>query len=210
MNGQTVAAIDNAKYLGVTFTTKLKWGTHIASISGVANRMLGFLWRNLKNCPKPLKEKAYKAYVRPKVEYSCSVWDPYQNKYISKLEMVQHRAARFVNNTPHRYTDCEDQASVTEMVEQLGWRPLVERRRNNRLVLIYRIYNNQVEVPASYHPTLRDFQPARGNQRNFTPLTPTVDAYKFAFLCRTIVDWNQLDQAIVESQSLDQFKIHLY
>ena len=96
------------------------------------------------------------------------------------------------------------------MVEQLGWRPLVERRRNNRLVMIYRIYNNQVEVPVSYHPTLRDFQPARGNQRNFTSLTPTVDAYKFAFLCRSIVDWTQLDQAIVESESLDQFKSHLY
>ena len=37
-------------------------------ISGAANRMLGFLWRSLNRCPQPLKEKSYKAIVRPKLE----------------------------------------------------------------------------------------------------------------------------------------------
>ena len=105
MNGLELAAVQNTKYLGVTFTNKLTWDTHIGNISGAANRMLGILWRNLKDCPKALKEKAYKAYVRTKLEYACPVWDPHHQKNIQKLEMVQRRAARFVTKMPHRSTD---------------------------------------------------------------------------------------------------------
>ena len=46
---------------------------HIAKISSAENRILGMLWPNLKYCPKKIKEAAYKAYVRPKVEYSSSI-----------------------------------------------------------------------------------------------------------------------------------------
>jgi len=65
MNGEKVEVICDYLYLGVTFNSKLKWITHIAKISSAANRMLGMLWRNLKYCPKKIKEAAYKAYVRP-------------------------------------------------------------------------------------------------------------------------------------------------
>ena len=42
-----------------------------------ANRSLGFLRRNLSSCPEGVKEAAYKALVRPHVEYASSVWDPH-------------------------------------------------------------------------------------------------------------------------------------
>jgi len=50
--------------------------SHIDKVSGAANRMLGFLWRLLNKYPKPLKEKSYKAIVRPKLEYCSCIWDP--------------------------------------------------------------------------------------------------------------------------------------
>jgi len=62
--------------------------------------MLGFLRHTLYRCPEHLKEKTYKAIVRPKLEYCSSIWDPYQQKYIDKLEMTQCRAAQFVKNIP--------------------------------------------------------------------------------------------------------------
>ena len=86
MNGQEIQGIQDTKYLGVTFTEKLEWNTHISLISGAANRMLGFLWRNLKSCPRPIKEKAYKALIRPKIEYCSTVWDPHTLKDINKLD----------------------------------------------------------------------------------------------------------------------------
>jgi hypothetical protein len=41
--------------------------------------------------------------VRPTctLEYASSVWDPYQQNDIHRLEMVQRRAARYVTNRYH-------------------------------------------------------------------------------------------------------------
>ena len=60
VNGQVIQGIQDTKYPGVTFTENLEWNTHISLISGAANRMLGFLWRNLKSCPRPIKKRPTK------------------------------------------------------------------------------------------------------------------------------------------------------
>jgi len=46
-------------------------------VSGKANKVLGLIKRNLWNCPKQVKETAYTAIVRPKLENACAAWDPY-------------------------------------------------------------------------------------------------------------------------------------
>ena len=205
MNDKKVAGIRETKYLGVTFTDKLNWNQHISHISGAANRMLGFLWRNLRSCPCALKEQAYKTYVRPKLEYCCTIWDPHQKTYVTKLEMVQHRAARFVTNTPHRRSD-EDQISITALVEELGWQTLQERRRNPRLALLYKVKSGIVEVPQVYHPQLRDPQPRRGNGKEYVWPHAEVNSFKYSFLPRTVRDWNGLDATVVSADSLDSLK----
>ena len=43
-----------------------------------------------------LRQLAYKQFVLPILEYCAPIWDLYHQKYIRQIEMVQHRAARFV------------------------------------------------------------------------------------------------------------------
>ena len=64
------------KYLGVTIQSKLNWKPHIHNITK-ANSVRAFLQRNLSNCPRPVKEQAYKTYVRPILEFASTVWDPH-------------------------------------------------------------------------------------------------------------------------------------
>ena len=52
--------------------------------------------RNLHHCPQKVKDQAYKSLVRLRLEYGCTVWDPYRVYQKSWLEQVQRRAARFV------------------------------------------------------------------------------------------------------------------
>ena len=41
--------------------------------------------------------------IIPSLEYCSAIWDPYHHTSIGKLEMIQHRAVRFVLNKPwHR------------------------------------------------------------------------------------------------------------
>ena len=208
MNNQVIDGIRSSKYLGVTISNKLQWGAHISNISGAANRMLGFMWRNLRQAPKNIKEKAYTSFVRPKLEYCSSIWDPYQKQDIRKLELVQNRAARFVTNCPHKHTAI--QPSITAKVQELGWDALQKRRQRSRLTMLYRVTNKLVEVPTAYHPTLREPQPRRGNQKQYVRLQPEVDAFKYSFLPRTIQDWNNLNSVVVTADSLESFKRYLY
>ena len=59
--------------------------------------MLGFLRRNLKVSNETTKMRAYFSSVRPGLEYSCTVWNPFFLEAIDKLEMVQRRAAQNQN-----------------------------------------------------------------------------------------------------------------
>ena len=54
----------------------MKWNTHVKKTASKGNQMLGVLRRNLKKCPRNLKDPAYKSILRPKLEYASSVWDP--------------------------------------------------------------------------------------------------------------------------------------
>lgn len=64
------------KYLGCA----LKRNEHISK----ANRILGFLKRNLNMGATKVKENAWKPLVRPSVEYASSECDPYQQNNIKK------------------------------------------------------------------------------------------------------------------------------
>jgi len=93
-------------------------------------RTLGFLKRNLRVNSPTLKAKAYASILHPQLEYYSTVWDPrkgVENSGSYNLEMVQRRAARWALG---RY---QQPASVTEMLSELNWRTLEQRRVDARL-----------------------------------------------------------------------------
>ena len=81
--------VSSAKYLVVDISSDLSWDTHINRISKKANNTLGFLRRNIKIHSESLKFSAYKVLVRPQLEYCSTVWCPFTDSNISKLEAVQ-------------------------------------------------------------------------------------------------------------------------
>ena len=94
LHGQQLETVDKVKYLGVTIQKDLAWGDHISNTWRKAERALGFLHQNLKVGASSIKAQACKTLVRPILEYASSVWDPYLQKDINKLEAVHGRAAR--------------------------------------------------------------------------------------------------------------------
>ena len=77
---------------------------------------------------------------RPILEYACTVWDPHTKDNIHRLEIVQHRYARFVTGDFH-YT-----SSVSAMQTQLQWPTLQERRAQFKMVMMYRITHHEVDT----------------------------------------------------------------
>ena len=140
LHGHSLEKTDSTKYLGVTLQSNLKWDKHINNITSKANQTLNFLRRNLKVNSQKIKDHAYKALVRPKLEYSSCIWDPSHTNQIKQIEKVQRRAARFTCNRYH------NTSSVTDMLEDLDWPTLQVRRLKTRLIMFYNIIHFQVAI----------------------------------------------------------------
>ena len=140
-----ILEVEHAKYLGVTISANLKWEKHINGITSKANSTLHFINRTLRYSPESAHQIAYFALVRSTLEYSCAVWDPHFKKDVDRLEMVNRRAARIVTGRTLR----DREVSVTALLEDLKWTSLQEHRKHLRLVLMYKIVNGLVAVPAT-------------------------------------------------------------
>ena len=77
MKGKVLADVPHNPYLGIEFQRDLGWNIHIDNIVSKANKILGFLRRNLSHCPTQVKAQAYFTLVRPHLEYACQAWDPH-------------------------------------------------------------------------------------------------------------------------------------
>ena len=192
--------VDSNPYLGVQLSDDLKWGKHINKVTKKANSTLGFLRRNLKSCPQTLKETAYKSLIRSVLEYSSSVWDPHFKQDIKQLEAVQRRAARFVKH------DYGSDSSVTEMLQDLGWQTLENRRREARLALLFKVVHGLVAIPHEGHIKKHRGRTRAKNSHKLQVFAPNTDTFKYSFFPRTVKDWNNLDNDTVNASTLDTFK----
>ena len=199
LHDHTLETVKDSKYLGVTMCNDLDWGVHINNISAKANKTLGFLRRNMKHCSQKVKTLTYTSLVRPVLEYSSPVWDPYNQSQIAQLEQIQRKAARYVYND---YTSRQPGA-VTEMIKNLKWESLQSRRKKARLVLIYKINWGLVEV--SNNILTQSDSRTRG-QHKFRQIFTNKDYYKHSFFPKSINDWNNLPEAICMTPSLESFK----
>ena len=142
LNNHILEHVQENPYLGVIISENLKWSTYINKICNKANSTLGFIRRNLKHCNRKFKETAYISLVRSLFDYSSTVWDAHLQKDIDRIENVQRGAARFI------YSDNKRTSSVTAMMNELVWKPLNERRKEQRLFLLFKIVNDLVAIPA--------------------------------------------------------------
>ena len=96
--GHTLESALHYPYLGVELSSTLDWSHQIDNKVNKANKTLGFLRRNLSNCPEWINELACKALVRPHLEYSSPVWHQWMDKHIQQIEAVHRGSVRFVKS----------------------------------------------------------------------------------------------------------------
>ena len=202
IKGVQIQQVDHHPYLGVELTSDLTWKTHISNITSKANRILNLLRRHLYGCNQEVKSRAFTSLVRPHLEYSSSVWDPYFKQDISAIEKVQRKGARFITgNYSHR-------DSVTSMLDTLHWPPLQDRRKVRRLTHLYKAVNNlsPVEIPDYVIPSSGR---TRRHDLAYVQLRTNYEHYRNSFLPKTTREWNALPPDLVHALSVDDFQARL-
>ena len=154
---------------------------------------IGFLRRNLSAYPQDVKESAYKGLERPVLEYGSSAWGPSGLLLQEELEKVQKRAPRFVTGNYVYQT-----RSVTGILEQLKWESLKKRRRDSRIIMLYKGLKGAASIPTNgLVPPIRHVRKHRSLAFQI-PFANT-DIYKCSFFTQTIRDWNSLSDSLLSA-----------
>ena len=123
MDGSALEEETSFKMLGLTFSSKLDWGSYIVSIAKTASKKIEALIRSMKFLSPEVALYFYKSTIRPCMEYCCHVWVGAPRCYLEFLDKLQKRICRTVG------------PSLAASLE-----PLAHRRNVASLSLFYRYY----------------------------------------------------------------------
>ena len=96
MGGSVLEGKSYFKMLGLTFSSKLDWGSDIISIAKTSFKKIGALIRFMKFLSPKVALYLYKSTVRPCMEYCCCVWAGVPSWYLELLDKLEKRICRTV------------------------------------------------------------------------------------------------------------------
>ena len=130
----------------ITIQNNLQLKSLINKINTKANQIPGFLRRNLEISNTYTKPLVYKTFARPLLEHASSVMDTHDQEGNNLLDRTQRLAARCASGR-YRRSSC-----VEEILADLEWETLAQRRRHTRLTNFYKYHNKHIHISSKYAP----------------------------------------------------------
>ena len=128
------------------------------------------------------------------------------SKGTHKKEKVQRRAARYM----YVLNQYNYLSSVNEMLQELQWNTLEERWKKDRLIMFYKIHNDQTGIDTGKYLKLLSRVSWHVNNQAYEVPFAFTDYYKFSYFPRTINEWNVMPDETVNASSLTAFTNYLW
>ena len=131
----------------------------------------------------------------PPIRVCSTIWNPQQQTEIDKIVKVQSTAARWRN-----------QSHVGEMLAELQWPELQERKQQASLTFFYKIHNNLVTIDKNRYLSEAGNRSTRSHPFQYDRPNAYTDGLKFSFFPRTTATCNGLTTEAVSAETVDGFK----
>ena len=83
----------NCTHSSVTVNHEMDWDENIKSCITDANRMIGWITRNILNRDPVILTRIYKTIIRPKLEYCVQLWNPAAcQQFFNNFRVVSYSA----------------------------------------------------------------------------------------------------------------------
>jgi len=102
-----------------------------------------------------------------------------------------------------------DKQAVTQMLKDLGWESLADRRCDLRLVLLYKIVNHFAMVTTDDILIPADLRTRANHPYKFRTIRANTTIFRHSFFVNTIPAWNSLQDETVKSLMAETFKSRL-
>ena len=187
--------------LGVTISTPLSFNNHMDRVVNKGFQKLGLIQKIFQDrSPKSIL-RLYTSFIRPTLEYSSLLWNPYSIGYISKMERVQRRMCRIL--------PCVRHLGYKDQVKTLGLLSLRARRLRFQLITMYRIYKNFVDINFSNFFNISKSCRTRGHNAK-VDTKHAKNNYRLNFFTVSAISlWNRLPQELIDAPTVNNFKIGL-
>jgi len=169
------------KDLGVVFDEKLNFSQHISERINKAYSVLWLIRRNFRDIGSAAFVLIYKHLVRSHhLEYNNSVWASYRKSDIDKLEKVQKRATKMIQEMGN--------FKYPERLRQFELPTLAHRRNRGDMIVTYKLisglYDEQVTLQLDMATIGQHY--TRGNSRKLTAMRCRFDLRKYCFTNRIV------------------------
>ncbi len=198
MNGTKLESVQCIKDLGVAVVSSLKFSQQCKYAADKANRMLGFINRNISFKTKGVILPLYISLIRPHLEYPVQFWVPHHAKDIAKLEAVQWRATKMImslHNKPYE-----------ERLAQLNLFSLEKCRLRGKLIECFKILKGFTKVDFGKMFSINNTSQAMNNRVKLRCKQVQLNYTKFFFSNDMVREWNKFPPSVVQCDTINSFK----
>ena len=133
-----LAEVDNKCDQGVNFQSNSQFDKHVANICAKANRIDEIIKHTFSCINIDMFRILSKSLVRPILEYCSSIWSPYTKVSARKIEQIQRRATKMVENL--------NDVSHSDRLCIIGIPTLQFRRLRTDMIQIHKIFNGYEDI----------------------------------------------------------------
>ena len=187
----------------MTISSNLKPSQQCQEAAGRARCELGKISKCFHFRDKKVFLRLYMQFVRSHLEFSSSVWCPWNQTDIDMLENVQKQAVRMVSGL--------QATSYEERLKEIGLWTLEKRRQMFDMVQVYKVLNNigNVEISLSKigeNISSRINTRSQSDSLNLVKNRSSLDIRKHFFTERVVDQWNRLPSEVKHAPTLRIFK----
>ena len=187
--------------LGVFINSNLSSSVHCNNIVSKASRISALIHRTFVSKDPELKLRAFKAYVRPILEYATTAWSPHLMKDITNVERVQRRFTKKILG--------KTELTYSERLNLLKLDSLETRRIHFDAILAYQIIQQNI-LPFKNFYTYSTGVTRSALNSDLCINKFRLDCRKFSFSSRSLKIWNFLPLNVRKSANISIFKKNLY